>query len=343
LDENKGKQVYLLSEMIHNPDVNKDLLDRGVRFLMDTSANRLKDFSELSKDDVVIVPAFGTTTEIQDELTQIGIDPYKYDTTCPFVEKVWNRAAQIGQRGYTIIVHGKPNHEETRATFSHSKENTPTLIIKDMEEAVVLADFINQKRSKEEFYTVFEGRFSDGFDPDLHLEKLGVVNQTTMLATETQAISDYLKEIITAFKKSSPEESQNYFANTRDTLCYATNDNQDATYALLEQEADMAIVVGGYNSSNTSHLVELIEKKIPTYFIQSAEKLISSAKISHFDIHKNEEKISQGFLPEANIKARIIVTCGASCPDAVVESVLLRLLGFFGVENLLEEKINELV
>jgi 4-hydroxy-3-methylbut-2-en-1-yl diphosphate reductase len=337
INENEGKRVFLLSEMIHNPDVNADLLSRGVRFLMDTKGNSIIDFSELTPEDAVIVPAFGTTIEIQNKLSALGIDPYKYDTTCPFVEKVWNRAGQIGERGYSVIVHGKPNHEETRATFSHSKEGSATVIIEDMKEAEVLAEFITGKREATTFFEVFEGRYSDGFDPSKDLQRFGVVNQTTMLATETQAIADYLKQVLIDYKNLSEEQVPAYFASTRDTLCYATNDNQDATYALLKADADIAIVVGGYNSSNTSHLVELLEKQMPTFFIQSQDKLISKTEILHFDIHQKKEIVSTDVFSGTD-KKRIILTCGASCPDAVVESVLLKLLSFYEVE-LNEEKV----
>jgi 4-hydroxy-3-methylbut-2-en-1-yl diphosphate reductase len=338
LEENKDKRIFLLSEMIHNPDVNNDLLSRGVKFLMDTEGNRLINFDQLTAKDIVIVPAFGTTIELQNELKALGIDPYQYDTTCPFVEKVWNRAAQIGERGYTIIVHGKPSHEETRATFSHSQQKAKTLIINDMAEAIVLAKYIKKELSSESFFKTFEGRYSQGFNPEFDLDKFGVVNQTTMLAAETQAIADFLKQTIVEAKKLDADLTQNHFASTRDTLCYATNDNQDATYELLKNKADIAIVVGGYNSSNTQHLVELLEQKLPTYFINSAQKLMDKDNVSHFDLHKKLEKITLNYLPK-NIKPRIILTCGASCPDSIVETVLLKLLSFYDINQIPEAMI----
>ena len=328
LDENPGKRIFLLSEMIHNPEVNEDLLSRGVKFLMDTSGNTLIDWATLNPDDIVIVPAFGTTLEIQEKLNKIGIDPYNYDTTCPFVEKVWNRAAQIGKRGYTIIVHGKPKHEETRATFSHSKENTPTLVLKNIEEAKKLSKYIKGESSKELFFEEFKNQYSEDFDPEQHLKRIGVVNQTTMLASETQEISDYLKSVIQQHYQLDDDSLQTHFANTRDTLCYATNDNQEATYELLKTKADLAIVVGGYNSSNTSHLVELCEQRLPTYFIRSAESLISDKTIKHFDLHKKEEITTQNYLTPKE-KLNILLTCGASCPDAIMEAVLIKLHSFF--------------
>jgi 4-hydroxy-3-methylbut-2-enyl diphosphate reductase len=332
LQENKDKRVFLLSEMIHNPDVNADLLAEGVQFLMDTQGKRLIDFDTLTPEDIVIVPAFGTTLEIQAELSAMGIDPYRYDTTCPFVEKVWNRANQIGERGYTVVVHGKPNHEETRATFSHSTSAANTLVIKDIHEARELALFIRKEKPASEFYDMFAGRYSEGFDPELHLDRLGVVNQTTMLASETQEIANYLKGVLVEKNGLEEQTVAQHFASTKDTLCYATNDNQDATLALLEEVADLAIVVGGYNSSNTSHLVELLEEKVPTYFIKSASGIRSGEEILHF--HGGREVVSTGFLGN-KVHPRIILTCGASCPDAVVEEVLVRLLEQFGEnENL---------
>ncbi len=333
--ENPDKRIFFLSEMIHNPDVNADLLSQGVKFLMDTKGNQLIDWQELKPDDAVVVPAFGTTIEIQQQLTLLGVDPYKYDTTCPFVEKVWNRAGQIGERGYSIVVHGKPNHEETRATFSHSKQNAPTVVVNDIKEAELLAKYITRELPKEQFYTDFTGQYSEGFDPERDLERIGVVNQTTMLASDTQGIADYLKKIIIEHHNAQPAEVERYFANTRDTLCYATNDNQEATYALLQNEADLAVVVGGYNSSNTSHLVELCEAKLSTFFIQSHESILDKNLIKRYDLHKKQEIMSD-FLLEKD-QTTIMLTCGASCPDAVMEAVLLKILSFFNTTKEIDE------
>ncbi len=326
VEENSGKRIFLLSEMIHNPGVNTDLMSAGVKFLMDTRGNQLIDWNELHPDDIVIIPAFGTTIEIQEKLNQLGIDPYKYNTTCPFVEKVWNRASQLGKNDYTIIIHGKNTHEETRATFSHSVQNSPSLIIKDLEETKFLASCILGEKSAVDFYSFFKDKFSDGFDAGKNLQRIGVVNQTTMLATETQAIADYLKE--TMVKKYGTENLSQHFADTKDTLCYATNDNQEATYGLLNQKADFAIVVGGYNSSNTGHIVELCEEKIKTYFISSADKILSKVKINHFDIHYKEEKVTLNYFPSKK-PVDILLTSGASCPDAVVDQVLQKIVSFF--------------
>ncbi len=340
VNENPDKRIFLLSEMIHNPDVNADLQSQGVKFLMDTNGNQLIDWNELSPEDAVIVPAFGTTLEIQKQLESLQIDPYKYDTTCPFVEKVWNRATQIGERGYSIVVHGKPKHEETRATFSHSKENAPTIVVNDMSEAQLLARYITKSLSKEQFYQDFAGQYSQGFDPDTDLARVGVVNQTTMLASDTQAIADYLKQVMTDYYQLQPQEVEKHFANTRDTLCYATNDNQEATYGLLKNEADFAVVVGGYNSSNTSHLVELCEEKLPTFFIQSQDKILDKNLIQHYDLHSRQE-ITSEFIPEQE-KTTILLTCGASCPDAVMEAVLIKISSFFNITKEISEAIEAL-
>jgi 4-hydroxy-3-methylbut-2-enyl diphosphate reductase len=332
ISENTGKRIFLLSEMIHNPDVNRDLQDRGVQFIMDTKGNQLIAWEELTTDDVIVVPAFGTTVEIQAKLAEIGIDAYQYDTTCPFVEKVWNRAAQIGQKDYTVIVHGKPMHEETRATFSHSKESAPTVVVKNLEQAKRLATYITGESPKEDFYEEFNGQYSENFDPARDLQRIGVVNQTTMLASDTQGIADYLKQVMIQHYQLTVDQVDDRFANTRDTLCYATNDNQDATYALLMHQADLAIVAGGYNSSNTLHIVELCESKLPTYFISSSEKMLDKSVIRHFNLHTKQEVITEDFL-SSHRPATILLTCGASCPDAVVEGILTRLLSFFEEVN----------
>lgn len=342
IEHNPDKRIFLLSEMIHNPGVNEDLQKRGVRFLMDTSGNTLIDWTELKKDDIVIIPAFGITLEIQQKLKDKGIDAYEYNTTCPFVEKVWNRSSQLGKENYTVIIHGKHHHEETRATFSHSKVNAASLIVRDLEETKFLSQVILGEKSSGEFYSCFDGKYSEGFDAVKDLQKIGVVNQTTMLATETEEIADLLKS--TMIKKYGAENLSLHFADTRDTLCYATYDNQEATIGLLETQADFAIVVGGYNSSNTSHIVELCEKKLPTYFISSAEKIESRFKIHHFDIHTKIEKIANEFIPQTD-KVGILLTSGASCPDSVVDEVLKKFHSFFpnakNIEEVLKETLND--
>ena len=334
IEENKGKRIFLLSEMIHNPQVNADLTKRGVQFLQDTLGNELIPLSTLNADDVVIIPAFGTTLELEEKIIQKGIDIQKYNTTCPFVEKVWNRSEQIAKKGYSIIIHGKPKHEETRATFSHAAANTPSLVVNDMEEAKVLGAFILGKINLEAFELQFKGRYSKHFDPIKDLDKIGVVNQTTQLATDTQAISDYLRSVI--IEKFGSENIKEHFADTRDTLCYATNDNQSAVIGLLETSADLAIVMGGKNSSNSSHLVELCEQKLPTYFIDDASKIINKEQIQKTDWKNKESVIVSNYLPNKE-SISILMTSGASCPDAVVEAVIHKITSFYGVEDQLKE------
>ncbi|CAN5612406.1 4-hydroxy-3-methylbut-2-enyl diphosphate reductase [soil metagenome] len=335
IDANPGKRIFLLSEMIHNPQVNADLTARGVQFLQDTYGKQIIPFESLTPDDVVIIPAFGTTIAIENLLNEKGIQTAQYNTTCPFVEKVWNRSEQIAEKGYSIVVHGKPKHEETRATFSHASSHTPTIVVSDMKETVELAKYINGEKQPQQFYTEFKGRFSGGFDITKDLQRIGVVNQTTQLATDTQAIAEYLKATIKQHYNLSDETIGERFSDTRDTLCYATNDNQTAVTAMLETVADLAIVTGGYNSSNTSHLVELCEQKLPTYFINSADKIISALDILHCNWITKEEKIIHDFLPQ-NQPVKILITSGASCPDAVVEEVIERLVSFYNAEDKLE-------
>ena len=336
VDENPGKRIFLLSEMIHNPHVNNDLLERGVKFIMDTGGRQLIPWESLKTDDIVIIPAFGTTLETEKQLASLGIEPLQYNTTCPFVERVWNKAEQIGKKNYTVIVHGKPRHEETRATFSHSQAGTPTVIVKDIQEAALLSEFITGKREPGEFYTLFQGQYSPGFDVTTDLQRVGVVNQTTMLATETQAIADYIRQVMIDTYQVDEASAGERFADTRDTLCYATNDNQTAVSGMLREPADLAIVVGGYNSSNTSHLVELCEEKLPTYFISSPEHMLSASAINHWDFHHKKEISSTQFLPEKE-KVTILLTSGASCPDALVEGVIRRLLSFYQLEHKADE------
>ncbi|MEZ7901283.1 MAG: 4-hydroxy-3-methylbut-2-enyl diphosphate reductase [Urechidicola sp.] len=324
LNNHPDKNIYLLSQMIHNPTVNDDLLDRGVQFIMDTKGKQNIPWGDITKDDIVIIPAFGTTLEIEKILQEKNIDVENYDTTCPFVEKVWNRSEKLGQDDYTIIIHGKATHEETRATFSHSSSKGKTIIVKNIEESKMLAQFIDKRLPKEKFYEFFEGKFSEGFNPDEDLDRVGVVNQTTMLASDTHEISQYFKEKMTDIYGES--DLKLHFADTRDTLCYATNDNQKATLELMKEAGDFAIVVGGYNSSNTIHLVELLEQKFNTFFVQNAQRIESKSCINHFDIHKNVELTSDFVSNLDKEKLKIIITCGASCPDSVLNQVIEKIV-----------------
>ena len=331
LEEHAGQRVFFLSEMIHNPNVNADLQDRGVKFMFTPAGDQLVSWDTLLPEDIVVVPAFGTTVEIQEELDRRGVDPYTYNTTCPFVEKVWKRSAQLGDGDHTVVIHGKASHEETRATFSHTVQNARAVVVLDLEEAHILADVICGQSGGEVFEAHFGQKCSEGFDPFLHLSRIGVVNQTTMLASETREIAQVIRQALV--DRYGMDQIEDHFADTSDTLCYATNENQNATYALVEQDVDLALVVGGYNSSNTSHIVELCAEMMPTFFVKNAEELISEHEIQHFSLSLRTVEVREGWLPDKK-PVNIALTCGASCPDAVVDGVLLRILSFFeGTRN----------
>lgn len=327
LDENPGKQIYLLSEMIHNPAVNKDLVERGMKFLQDTQGNQLIPFEQLTTNDVVVIPAFGAPLPLLHLLEEKGIQTSAYNTTCPFVERVWKKSEQIGKTNHTIIIHGKYNHEETRSTFSRSElDSKAVLVIRDFKEAQQLEKYIFGSATQAEFELEFAKKFSNGFNIETDFNKIGVINQTTMLATETQEIAEYIKQLL--IKKFGEENIKHHYADTRDTLCYATNENQDATSGLLDVEADLAIVVGGYNSSNTSHLVELCERKFKTYFISSASEMESATRIHHFNYPLKKMEMSENYLP-ASKPLRVVITSGASCPDSMLEEIMMKVNSYY--------------
>jgi len=336
--ENPNKKIYLLSQMIHNPGVNEDLLKHGITFIQDTSGKQIIPWSEITKNDIIIIPAFGTTVEIENKIKSIGIEVKRYNTTCPFVEKVWNRSQKLGQEDYTVIIHGKKNHEETRATFSHSNVSAKSIIVKDIEETKILAKFISGELPIDKFKSTFKNFYSKDFNPEIDLQKIGVVNQTTMLASETQEITDYLYKVM--LEKYGKENIKNYFANTRDTLCYATNDNQTSTQHLLEVNTDIAIVVGGYNSSNTSHLVELLSQKFNTYFIKDENEIKNDFSIRHFDLKTKQITLQPSFL--SNLPKNIILSSGASCPDATVDRVLQKIMSFYPQTKPVDEVLKNL-
>jgi 4-hydroxy-3-methylbut-2-enyl diphosphate reductase len=340
LDANPDRRIFFLSEMIHNPRVNGDLRRRGVRFIFSTTGEQLVAWDELGREDIVVVPAFGTTLEMEERLAERGVDPYAYNTTCPFVEKVWKRGDQLGRQDYTVVIHGKATHEETRATFSHSVRAAPTVVVLDLDEARILAGIIEGRLGPETFEEKFRPKCSKGFDPSRDLVRIGVVNQTTMLATETREISRVLRDAIAA--RYGAEDAADHFADTSDTLCYATNENQNATYALVDRGADLALVVGGYNSSNTSHIVELCRQKLPTYFIANDAEILSPERIRHFSIEERTTIETDGWLPPRR-PLDIILTCGASCPDAVLEDVLCRVHSFFPGGKRLDEALENYI
>ncbi len=340
IEENPDKRIFLLSEIIHNPFVNEDLQFRGVNFIMKPSGEQIVPWEEITKDDIVLIPAFGTTVEIEEKLKSLGLQIEKYDTTCPFVERVWNRSAALGEKGYTIIIHGKYKHEETRATFSHSVLKSHSVIVLNIEEAKILGKIILGEIPSEKFYELFKEKYSKEFNPEIHLERIGVVNQTTMLASETAEIAEYFKSVM--IEKYGIENLKYHFADTSDTLCYATYDNQEATLEMLKYPADFAVVVGGYNSSNTSHIVSLCKDKVKTYFISSEVKILSKEKILHFDLNLKQEILTSNFIPQKD-KVTILLTSGASCPDAIVEAVLRKLHSFFENTLNIDEVIEKII
>jgi 4-hydroxy-3-methylbut-2-enyl diphosphate reductase len=330
LSDHPHQRVFLLSEMIHNPRVNADLRQRGVRFLCDTAGKPLIPFDVLTPHDVVIVPAFGATPEVRAALQRRGVDPYAYDTTCPFVEKVWRKSREIGARGYTVIIHGKAAHEETRVTFTQAAAVAPVVVVRDLAEAHQVAKTIRGEASRGVFLATFAGRHSPGFDPDRHLQRIGVVNQTTMIATETQAVIEVLRR--TLRDRYGEAHLEEHFADTQDTLCYATKENQDAVLALIEAGGDLAVVVGGHNSSNTSHLVAICAQKMPTYFVRDADDLLSPTRIRHLDVHTHTLCETVDWLPMPPADGRpvdVVLTAGVSSPDSALEAVVRKIAAAF--------------
>lgn len=352
LREHPDRRIFLLSEMIHNSHVNDDLKERGIRFLRTTTGEEIIPLSELTSDDIVIIPAFGTTLETEKKLADIGVDVEAYNTTCPFVEKVWKRSSQIGSQDYTVVVHGKRYHEETRATFSHAASVTPVVVVRDIDEARDLAAVIRGEKGRDFFFERFADRHTDGFDPDVDLERIGVVNQTTMLATETAEIAALLRTAM--IDRYGDDAPGTHFADTSDTLCYATNENQDATRALIDDGADLALVVGGSNSSNTSHLVELCEEVMPAFFVSGPECLHGPDRIEHFDLERHEYVVTEGWLPDRfpdeptaaggsnGRPVDILLTAGASCPDSLLEDVMAEVLSWLPHARPSEEVLAEL-
>ena len=316
-------RLFLIGEIIHNPEVNAQIAALGIRNLLDESGR--PHVEDLGPEDVVIVPAFGTTVPLVEEIKRHGCRIV--DTTCGDVMSVWKRVRQNATEEVTSIIHGKASHEETLATASRAlgKGNGRYLIVLNLEEAARVRDFIGGRMTREEFLQEFGGRFSEGFDPSLHLERIGVANQTTMLREETEAVQALLREAIIA----RDGDARNF--RLFDTICGATQERQDALRTLLDESLDLLLVVGGYNSSNTTHLAEMGEQKVPTYFIRNQECLESPRLIRHFDLHAKEEISSNlGWLPEPDHEARIGITAGASCPNNLIEEVILRVLSLRG-------------
>jgi 4-hydroxy-3-methylbut-2-enyl diphosphate reductase len=336
----KGHNIYLLGEIIHNPEVNDQLQDLGIKQLKETRG--VYDLDNLTEEDVVIVPAFGAEVKVLNRLQDIGC--YKVDTTCGDVMSVWKRVRQYRNQGTTSIIHGKAWHEETKATVSQAiseKGGTHYLVVFTLDETDYVCDYIRKGGNKEEFLKKFQGAYSPGFDPDQHLQAVGVANQTTMMKGETEEVQRrFEKAMVDRF---GPENLDSHFRKA-DTICGATQERQDALSEMLSVEKmNLLLVVGGYNSSNTSHLAEMGEGVLPTYFIKNSDKLISTKEISHYNQHKEQEVISHDWLPEGNVVVGI--TAGASCPNNLLEETIHRLYKFRGVdvETLLPKDYREIV
>jgi 4-hydroxy-3-methylbut-2-enyl diphosphate reductase len=335
-----GHNIYLLGEIIHNPEVNDQLQDMGIKQLKETRG--VYDLDGLTEEDVVIVPAFGAEVKVLQRLKEIGC--YQVDTTCGDVMSVWKRVRQYRDRGTTSIIHGKAWHEETKATVSQAiseKGGSHYLVVFTLDETDYVCNYIRKGGNKEEFLKKFEGAYSPGFDPDQHLVSVGVANQTTMMKGETEEVQRRFEQAMV--DRYGREVLDNHFRKA-DTICGATQERQDALSEMLGVEKmNLLLVVGGYNSSNTSHLAEMGEAVLPTYFIKNSDKLISAKEISHYDQHKQQEVVSHDWLPEGNVVVGI--TAGASCPNNLLEETIQRLYEFRGinVETLLPKDYREIV
>jgi 4-hydroxy-3-methylbut-2-en-1-yl diphosphate reductase len=320
-----GRPLYILGEIIHNPEVNDQIRGLGIKTL--TGPKPEAKVEDLTDKDVVIIPAFGAEVSVMNELKQKGCQ--LVDTTCGDVMSVWKRVRQYATEGVTSIIHGKAWHEETKATSSRAlaaNGNGHYLVVYNLAETDYVCNYIRNGGSKEELLKKFEGAHSPGFDPDVHLEAVGVANQTTMLRGETEEVQRRFRQVMV--DKFGVEQIQKHF-RVFDTICGATQDRQDALEKLLREPMDILIVIGGYNSSNTSHLAEMGEAKLPTFFIKNSSKMISDRKIVHFSMQKHEEIESENWLPQGEIV--VGVTAGASCPNNLIEETIRRLFELRGL------------
>jgi 4-hydroxy-3-methylbut-2-enyl diphosphate reductase len=316
--------IYLLGEIIHNPEVNDQIRNMGIQIISPKPTD--EELDRLQSGDAVIIPAFGTEVSTRKKLEAKGCS--LIDTTCGDVMSVWKRVRQYSKEHVTSIIHGKAKHEETKATTSQARAygSGHYLVVFNLTETDYVCNYILNGGDKHEFLKKFEGAYSAGFDPDLHLQAVGVANQTTMLRGETEEVQRRFKA--TMEKKYGLEKLPQHF-RFFDTICGATQDRQDALEKMLLEPMNLLIVVGGYNSSNTSHLAEMGEKKLPTYFIKNAAKMESALLIRHYDQHKKEEVETRDWLPSGNIVVGI--TAGASCPNNLIEDTIRRLFELRGI------------
>ena len=325
------QRIFLIGEIIHNPEVNKQLSDMGIVSLPWKKMN--EDYDQLTEEDVVIVPAFGAPTSFMDRLAEIGC--HVIDTTCGDVMKVWRRVRDYAKNNVTSIIHGKAGHEETRATASRAlgvEKNGHYLVILTLDDADQVCEYIRGHGDKEQFLQSFAGSYSEGFDPDLHLQLVGVANQTTMLQSETEELQNRIRQAVV----DRDGDDQNY--HVFDTICGATQERQNALFTMLDTEEqkpmDILLVVGGYNSSNTTHLAEIGQETLPTFFIRNAKCMESLEHIMHYDLEHKEEIRSDytGKLLQDQ-PAVIGVTAGASCPNNLIESTIIRALELRGISR----------
>jgi len=355
---NPGKRVFMLSELIHNPYVNEDLLARGLRYLQTDKglslradgrpANGVNDtdalWNQLTDDDIVIIPAFGATNEDKARLVRRGISIRENDATCMLVEKVWKAARRYAEDGFTVIIHGKSEHEETKATFSNASSYGPALMLRNLDHARKLGEIIRAegKARGPAFESAFAGLYSEGFNPEVDLERIAVVNQTTLLRNETLRIIDYLRSVIV--EKYGEENADNHIwsRGKGDTLCYATQVNQDALQKAVEKPVDVALVVGGRNSSNTYQLYRVCKERFGerAHYIQSEKNILSRERILHYVFPHDPSRISERsdvertFLKNIDSSPRILLTGGASCPDGIIQQVIHRLNSLFPSDQL---------
>lgn len=318
------KPIYILGEIIHNPEVNDQIRNMGIKFLSGKEKNA--EIDDIQAGDIVIIPAFGTEVATMDKLRAKGCQ--FVDTTCGDVMSVWKRVRQYANESVTSIIHGKAWHEETKATSSRATANGSGhyLVVFTLAETDYVCNYILHGGNKQEFLDKFKGAYSPGFDPDVHLQTIGVANQTTMLRGETEEVQRRLRGAME--QKYGSAELDKHF-RFFDTICGATQDRQDALEKLLREPMDLLIVIGGYNSSNTSHLAEMGEARLPTYFIKNAAKMVSDKVIQHYDQHFHKEVETENWLPVGDITVGI--TAGASCPNNLIEDTIHRVYELRGI------------
>jgi len=320
-------RIFLLGEIIHNPEVNDQIRGMGIVSVSPKPSDEELSRLQLSGDDVVLIPAFGTEVATRRKLESIGCQ--MVDTTCGDVMSVWKRVRQYSKDGVTSIIHGKAKHEETKATTSQATANGTGhyLVVFDLVETDYVCRYILEGGDKADFLSKFKGAHSPGFDPDVHLQAVGVANQTTMLRGETEEVQRRFRSAME--RKFGAASLPDHF-RVFDTICGATQDRQDALEKMLKEPMDLLIVVGGYNSSNTSHLAEMGEKVLPTYFIKNAAKMDSAHVIRHWNQHINQEVETRDWLPSGR-PVTVGITAGASCPNNLIEDTIRRL---FDLRNL---------